>query len=97
MIFAPAGEFRTSWVQCDRCKREHWQAFVNAEQAAAWIEECEEDYEEYGQFFDRVERRSKVFHMTTDDKLLCLHCVDELLLKPFQTPLFAKAESSVNA
>lgn len=58
----------------------HSRQFVNNFQVQEWLEDRDEDYEEYGQFGFGVKRVSEVYHRVAG-KLYCGRCVELLIEK----------------
>lgn len=71
--------FKGCSVRCDgRGCYESSRLFVNKQQAQDWLEDRDEDYEEYGQFSEGIERVGEVFHRVAG-KLYCARCTEKLI------------------
>ena len=62
-------------VRCDGCYEQKGPTFCSEAHANDWIDDRDEDYEEYGSFSDNVIRRSEILHKI-GGKLICKRCTE---------------------
>lgn len=65
----------TAVVICDLCYNRFGPTFFSEYHAQCWVEDRDEDYQEYGQFADGVPRFSTIFHKS-GSKIICKRCTE---------------------
>lgn len=65
-------------VHCDRCGRQRGPVLCSEYHADAWVEDNDDDYEEYGQFSDGVPRCREIFHKA-GGRLYCAECTELMI------------------
>lgn len=63
-------------VHCDLCGAQRGPTFCSEYHADSWIEDRDEDYEEYGQFADGVTPRRSTFFHKAGHRVICPSCVE---------------------